>query len=92
MSKWNNGSFETELEIEKKNYNFLKNIYFELLKSHDELKETSAKLSSELSELKEKENMWKNWDKANEKLREENTKFKFLLEDCKGVITELTDE
>ena len=38
--------------------------------------------------------MWNrnSWDKANEKLKEENTKFKFLLEDCKGVITELTDE
>ena len=36
--------------------------------------------------------MWKNWDKANEKLKEENTKFKFLLKECKELIEALVKQ
>jgi hypothetical protein len=36
--------------------------------------------------------MWKNWDKENEKLKEENIKLKFLLGEAKVVIQELLKE
>ena len=56
--KWNNGQFASDSEIEKRNYESLKKLHFDVLKSYDALKNenatlksVNAKLNSEIDQL-----------------------------------------